>query len=825
MSPFLAACSTRSKVVICFAPPSPGFFPIGVAAVFRVYATAPTPGVVNRLPRIFGKQDFQATLFHQPQTSLLDERLDIYAYNHHHFEERRLSLSIHEVAPNEGARSTSAVQKPGWKAGLATLARTWELYPLLLLVIVFHFYNLNLALYHDDQTTYFQAAYEAVRYGYWPITGTSASVGSFLTPGPLYLFMIPAAISSNPLGGEILVALLNSLAIVITYFFVRRYYGRPAGIIASFLYASSVVAWSYSRDIWGPDLVSFFVILYVFVIFRGIVDRRKGWFFWALVLLGVIYEVHETALIVGACLLPALLFGWKRIRVREIVGAIAANVVIQAPFLFWEIHNHFADIKAIFSGPAVGEVYNRFGFDIEVLRMYRLFFSPLIYVPYHNQFVINTDDHLIPSSANTVLSSSLLQNSLKAESLLTTVVFVVAVFLLLYLTIGISSQKWQQSFRGVRFSAGLKQWWLELSASPQRQGLIILLIWQFVPLLYLLHHRMPLWEHYILGLLPGPFILVALGLVKASERVQELQFIKKQGLLYAIYGLAAILILAQCVGLTGTFVDQSTGRIQTNRIYAGWQVTSLSEMQHVLQQANALAERYHVDRIYSMDNDTLNLSLKYLATLSKTPLAVYNSQQCMLLPGSSSGPAIYVLVDGAQYMSSLLNTYTNATLLEQINRVNYPTEPYQIYLVSARPAPVLPGENFTGGVQALSSNVQVFQNYLGPSLVSRWQLLGAHTTQPYTTYNLNVTAQAVHSDVSCSYTANWTGDQMFVFSLMPKNTSIPSQVSLQASVNTTLPHLLHVGPLILHVLDSVNTPLNELVTSSRRKSLTFQVTR
>jgi hypothetical protein len=64
---------------------------------------------------------------------------------------------------------------------------------------------------------------------------------------------------------------------------------------------------------------------------------------------------------------------------------------------------------------------------------------------------------------------------------------------------------------------------------------------------------------------------------------------------------------------------------------------------------------------------------------------------------------------------------------------------------------------------------------------------------------------------------------MFVFSPLSKGTSIPTSVTLEANVNSTLPHLLHIGPVTLRVLDSVNTPQKTLVTSDQKDNLTFQV--
>ena len=110
-------------------------------------------------------------------------------------------------------------------------------------------------------------------------------------PAVIYLLMIPAAISSNPLWGAIFVGLLNVIAVLLTYIFVRRYYGRIASIIASLLYATASGPLHYSRFIWQQNMIAPFVVLFIFALFWGVVDRRKGWLFPALVLLGILDPV------------------------------------------------------------------------------------------------------------------------------------------------------------------------------------------------------------------------------------------------------------------------------------------------------------------------------------------------------------------------------------------------------------------------------------------------------------------------------------------------------------------------------------------------------
>src|SRR6266566_1469097 len=74
--------------------------------------------------------------------------------------------------------------------------------------------------------------------------------------------------------------------------FLRRYYGPLAGITAALLYAAAAKPLNYSRFIWQQNMLAPLVVLFMFALFCGVVERRKGWFFPAVFLLGMAYQLH-----------------------------------------------------------------------------------------------------------------------------------------------------------------------------------------------------------------------------------------------------------------------------------------------------------------------------------------------------------------------------------------------------------------------------------------------------------------------------------------------------------------------------------------------------
>src|SRR5690242_8328869 len=92
--------------------------------------------------------------------------------------------------------------------------KCWELYPILLLAAFFRFYLIQTTEFDDDQANIFRMAHDAVSHGHLVATSNIASVKIYNPPGIIYLLMLPAAFSPNPLGGALLIALFSTLGVL-----------------------------------------------------------------------------------------------------------------------------------------------------------------------------------------------------------------------------------------------------------------------------------------------------------------------------------------------------------------------------------------------------------------------------------------------------------------------------------------------------------------------------------------------------------------------------------------------------------------------------------
>ena len=148
-----------------------------------------------------------------------------------------------------------------WRSQVLALARwlgvSWEIYLIVLVAGFLRLYQLNTIELDEDQTQLFRLAHDSIVHGLLPVTSNASSIGIANPPAAIYLFMLPAALSANPLGAALLVGIFATIAVLLTYFFTRRYYGRLAGIIAAMLYATAAWPIFFARFIWQPNLTAY----------------------------------------------------------------------------------------------------------------------------------------------------------------------------------------------------------------------------------------------------------------------------------------------------------------------------------------------------------------------------------------------------------------------------------------------------------------------------------------------------------------------------------------------------------------------------------------
>ena len=685
---------------------------------------------------------------------------------------------------------------------LLSLFSRWELYILLLVTVYLHFAYIQTFEFDDDQAALLRMAYDALHYGLLPAVSNVASISIANPPGTIFLFMIPELFSTNPLAADIFVAICTTCAIFLTYFFVSRYYGRVAAITATLLYATATRPLLYARFIWQPNLMPPFVILFLFALFEGVVRRRKGWFFPALVLFGLLYQMHPTALLLGAPLVVALLLSPGTFRWRDVGLALVCLLVIFSPYLLFEYLTKFADIRG-----AVAFAKQAAHFDGQALYFYRLF--------------------LVPGDANANFPGSLLLRVSRRIAWFGNVtLFIVGAGMVLLLFIALWSRSQERSGEQRQSSPllPLSAWWTTLHSDGYRSGLLLLLVWQIVPLVILSRHSIGLHSQYFFLLMPGPFIIIGFVVAKIVywARSSWAAFIR-----YGTYAIVSVLVLAQLLGSVAIVIDTGTGKFD-DRAFQPYH-NDLGSLQNALSAADQLAQQRHLGRVYITIDAATQSAFRYLTegTQVHTPTTLFDASSCLILPDPTQGAAVFLVGPYDTLTNTLLARFASATLVTHVARLG--VSPFSLYVVTSRPTTPAPTA-FAGHLQA--TNQQASQVSAGVSswLVTQWQVLRSQAPSHLATYNYIVdTSSSTHGQTTklgqatCAFSSLQAGEQLLVAAQVAESVHTPAVLHVTAQYYKQFPHILTFGPLHLGIDQSTSDPWTPLASTNGKKYVTANV--
>ena len=703
-----------------------------------------------------------------------------------------LALPNKHASKSTPDRQSSASKKIKY---LLTRLFSWEIYLILLVAGFLHLYQLNTSEFDGDQAVIFGLAREAVHFGLLPIVSNQASIGTEHPPALIYLLMIPAVLSADPLWAVVTVGLFNMLAVLLTYFFTRRYYGWLAGIIAALLYTAAAKPLNYSRFIWQPNMLAPFIVLFMFALFWGGVERRRGWFFPAVFLFGVIYQLHEISAVLVIPLLVTLVLAPGTLRWRDLVLALISLLVIFSPYILWEYSSRFADVHMVLN---MAKLHARI--DSDAIYFYQFFLSPNGFGFYYQ----------VPTDPTSILR------------LFGPILFWLRHILWLLVAGGLVTAGglalWPR-VTGIAPISHLRTWWTDFRATPSRCGLAILLVWQVVPILLLSRHSLPLYPHYLLMLMPGPFILAGIFVAQAVKWTSRRRWYWS-GLRYSIYAIAALTVIAQLVTCTATLIDRVDGTSRHGQAF-----NDLGSLEHALSEADQLALQQHLNRVYITTDSSTQSSLHYLSQQMQTPTTLFDDSRCLVLPNASDGPAVLLVSPYAQLTLALLHEYATATLVDETARLGAP--PFQLYIAASRrvTGQLSKSETFIDNLQFINLQRQHL-NLADPIwLVSRWNLLRSAHPHTRATYNYAMTAFTNTNNYPrhslCTFTAIRPGDQLCVAFALPHDPPKPALVTIEGQFYTITPYNPAFGPLHLETDQTQDSPKTLLRTMHGEDRITI----
>ncbi|MFZ5845247.1 MAG: ArnT family glycosyltransferase [Patescibacteria group bacterium] len=219
------------------------------------------------------------------------------------------------------------------------------------------------------------------------LLGPTASVGGFFLGPIYYYFMLPFlwAFQLDPVGPAVMVALFGIATVYLVYRVGRDFFDSTVGLVAATLYALSPLVIAYSRSSWNPNLVPFFSLLFIFLLWRAIEKKTPRELFFAGVALGVGLQLHYLFLfLLPVAILWFGLYGRTKQLIKNYWLGIAGFVVGYSPFLAFEVRHGFPNTQSImrfiFSSKETGFVLGRF-WPITADVVFRLFGRLMLRLP------------------------------------------------------------------------------------------------------------------------------------------------------------------------------------------------------------------------------------------------------------------------------------------------------------------------------------------------------------------------------------------------------------------------------------------------------------
>ena len=215
---------------------------------------------------------------------------------------------------------------------------------IILIALFLRLHNLDYMEFKKDEAIYSFKASRMVENGVIPLTSGVSSVGINEPPLFVYLLSVPFLISKNPVIASGYIAILNVLAIFICFFVVKDLFDEKAGLIACAFYAVNPWGVFFSRKIWFPELLPFFIMLFVFFIYKSIFQGKNIYLIYSIIVLGFISQLHFTAFYFAIIFIVIIIRYWKKICWKYLMIGTAFFILIATPYTVYQFKNNFTDI-------------------------------------------------------------------------------------------------------------------------------------------------------------------------------------------------------------------------------------------------------------------------------------------------------------------------------------------------------------------------------------------------------------------------------------------------------------------------------------------------
>lgn len=205
---------------------------------------------------------------------------------------------------------------------------------LLLLAAVLRMGWPSLAQVRGDEARLLALAWNMADGRTLPLHGLNPVPGWPNFPTTVWLYALPLLVWGHVYAAVLWTGLLNTAAIGLTYWLVRRYWGWSAAFTAAFLLAVSPWSVLYGRQIGAPALLLPLVVAWAICAALALAEQRPRCTLPLLVCAAVACQIHPAAISLAVATVVLLLLFARRVAWRWVAGGVGAAVLLSLPVLY-----------------------------------------------------------------------------------------------------------------------------------------------------------------------------------------------------------------------------------------------------------------------------------------------------------------------------------------------------------------------------------------------------------------------------------------------------------------------------------------------------------
>jgi 4-amino-4-deoxy-L-arabinose transferase-like glycosyltransferase len=228
--------------------------------------------------------------------------------------------------------------------------KVYAIFTIILLIALFlRLHNLEYMEFKGDEALNSLKALKMAEDGEIPLTSLRSTTG--INEPPIFIFLLatPFLFIPNPVGAAAFIALMNLLGILVLFFFMKKFFDVRAALFTAALYAVNPWQILFSRKIWTQNLLAPFVIIFIYLMFNAVYDKKKGHIIPAMIGLGIVVQLHLSAFYIFGVFLLTIIWYRERLNWRYIgIGGILFLLTF-TPYIIFQIQNDFVDYHTLLS--------------------------------------------------------------------------------------------------------------------------------------------------------------------------------------------------------------------------------------------------------------------------------------------------------------------------------------------------------------------------------------------------------------------------------------------------------------------------------------------